>query len=214
MRADRVKYYVTHPRKILTQLGVRGLFNWMPDKQYIKMIFRSEMGYPLNLDKPKTYNEKLQWLKLYDHNPLYCSLVDKYEVKGYVAERIGDDYIIPTLAIWDSVNDIAFDKLPDRYVLKCTHDSGSIVICKGKESFDYEAAKKKLEKCLAKSFYKSGREWPYKNLKPRIIAEKYMEDPDTDELRDYKFFCFDGNIKAMFIATDRQSKDKTPRKPL
>lgn len=164
------------------------------------------MGKKLKLKNPKTYSEKLQWLKLYDRNPEYIKLVDKYEVKPYVADKIGEEYIIPTLGIWDHVEDIDFDSLPEQFVLKCTHDSGGLVICKDKAGLNIEEAKKKLSAALKNNFYYQGREWPYKNVKPRILAEAYMEDSVTEELRDYKFFCFDGVAKAMFVASERQKE--------
>lgn len=176
-----------------------------PEK-YIKKVFYKRMGYPLNLDSPQTYNEKLQRLKLYDHNPLYTKLVDKYEVKQYVADEIGNQYVIPTLGVWDRFDDIDFHSLPNQFVLKCTHDSGGIVICKDKEHFDMSKARKLLNKHLRRNFYYMGFEWPYKNVKPRIIAEKYMEDLETQELRDYKFFCFNGVVKMLFVATERQKE--------
>ncbi len=178
----------------------------IPDKEYLKLRYRFLMKRKLNLDNPKRYTEKLQWIKLYDRKPLYSTLVDKYEVKEYVAKIIGDEYIIPTLGVWDKFEDIDFDTLPDQFVLKCTHDSGGIVICRDKKSFDTEAARETINSCMKHKYYYRGREWPYKNVKPRIIAEKYMEDAKTSELRDYKFFCFDGQVKALFIATDRQKK--------
>lgn len=154
---------------------------------------------------PITFNEKLQWLKLYDHKPVYTTMVDKYEAKQYVADRIGKEYIIPTLGVWDRFDEIDFSKLPDQFVLKCTHDSGGLVICKDKSQLDLDSARKKINNCLKRNYFWVGREWPYKNVKPRIIAEKYMEDPETKELRDYKFFCFNGVAKALFIASDRQT---------
>lgn len=178
----------------------------IPDKLYLKMLFRHRMGYKLNLDNPNTYNEKLQWLKLYNRKPEYTQMVDKYEAKKYVAGIIGEEYIIPTLGVWDSVDDIDFAALPNQFVLKCTHDSGGIVICRDKSSLDINSAKQTLRKGLKKNFYSRNREWPYKNVKPRIIAEQYMVDESGYELKDYKFFCFDGEPKAMFIATDRGVK--------
>lgn len=160
------------------------------------------MGYPLDLDNPKTFNEKIQWLKLYDRRPEYTTMVDKYEVKKYVGSLIGEDYIIPTLGVWDRVEDIDFDSLPNQFVLKCTHDSGGISICRDKKTFDIEKAKERLDKFMKRDFYMLWREWPYKNVKHRIIAEKYMED-SSGELRDYKIFTFNGVAKALFIATDR-----------
>ena len=176
-----------------------------PEK-YLQRMFYKRMGYELNLQNPQTYNEKLQWMKLYDHNLLYTKLVDKYEVKQYVSDTIGSQYIIPTIGVWDKVRDIDFEKLPNQFVLKCTHDSGGLVICKDKNSFDTSKAEKILKKSLKRNFYYMGFEWPYKDVKPRIIAETYMEDSKTKELRDYKFFCFDGVVKALFIATERQKE--------
>ena len=181
-----------------------GLLNFLDDKAYLKLMYKIHMGKSLNLDHPQTFNEKLQWLKIHDRNPLYTTLVDKYEVKKYVADKIGEQYIIPTLGVWNHFDDIDFDSLPDQFVLKCTHDSGGLVICRDKSKLNKRAAKEKLEKCLKRNYYWSGREWPYKNVKPRIIAEKYMEDSETSELSDYKFYSFQGVIKAMFIASGRQ----------
>ena len=179
------------------------LFAFIPDKQYLQIMYRIRMGKKLNLDNPQTFNEKLQWLKLYDRRPEYTIMVDKYEAKKYVADRIGSEYIIPTLGVWDKFDDIDFDKLPNQFVLKCTHDSGGLVICRDKKTLDIQEARKKIEKSLKSNFFWVGREWPYKNVKPRIIAEEYMEDETDHELRDYKFFAFDGVAKALFIATDR-----------
>lgn len=179
------------------------------DQTYIKMRWKLSMDYSLNLENPQTYNEKLQWLKLYDRRPEYVKMVDKYEAKELVSSIIGSQYIIPTLSVYDSVEDIDFDKLPNQFVLKCTHDSGGVVICRDKKTLNIENAKKKLLHGLKHNFYYQNREWPYKQVKPRIIAEQYMED-DNNELIDYKFFCFNGKVKALFIATDRQnSKEET-----
>ena len=178
----------------------------IPDELYLRWKWRLVMGYKLPLDNPQTYNEKLQWLKLYNRKPEYVQMVDKYEAKHYVANIIGEEYIIPTIGVWDSIDAINFDELPNQFVLKCTHDSGGIVICKDKSKLDVNAAKRKLKKGLKSNYYYQNREWPYKNVKPRIIAEQYMEDSDTHELRDYKFFCFDGVMKALFIASERQVK--------
>lgn len=178
----------------------------VPEEWYLKRKFKKQVGYPLNLDNPRTFNEKLQWLKLRDHNPLYTKMVDKYEAKKYVAELIGEEYIIPTLGLWNHFDEIAFDTLPNQFVLKCTHDSGSIVICKDKNTFDKQAAKKKLERGLRYNYYyRGGFEWPYKNVKPRIIAEKYMVDESQTELKDYKIMCFNGQAKCSFVCTGRGS---------
>ncbi len=189
-------------------LKKRNLLSILPDEAYISWHYRVSFGKKLNLKNPKTYNEKLQWLKLYDRNPIYTTLVDKYAVKRYVASIIGEEYIIPTLGVWDKFDDIDFNKLPNQFVFKCTHDSGGLVICKDKKHFDKNKAKEKINKSLKTNYYLCGREWPYKNVKPRIIAEQYMEDTETEELRDYKFFCFDGKVKALYIATDRQKPNE------
>lgn len=177
----------------------------IPDRAYIQMYYFAHFKKFCNLKNPKTYNEKLNWLKLHDKNPIYTRIVDKFEAKEYVKDIIGDQYIIPTLGVWDNFDDIDFDELPQQFVLKCTHDSEGLVIVKDKDKLDKEMAKNKIESALKQNFFYIGREWPYKNVKPRIIAEKYMEDHIDGELRDYKFFCFDGEPKAMFVASDRAS---------
>ena len=177
----------------------------LPDKAYIQLYYFARFHRLCNLKEPKTFNEKLQWLKLYDRRPEYTGMVDKYEVKKYVADKIGSEYIIPTLGVWDRFDDIDFDALPERFVLKCTHDSEGLVIVKDKKTLDRAAAKEKLESAMKQNFYYIGREWVYKNVKPRIIAEEYVEDHATGELRDYKFFCFDGTPKAMFTASGRSA---------
>lgn len=200
-----LKYCIDKSYRLLARIVSRR-FKWLSDQKYVGLIFRANMGYWMDWKSPKTYNEKLQWLKVFYHNPLWTKLVDKFEVKDYVAGLIGDEYVIPTLGVWDNYDDIDFDKLPNQFVLKCTHDSGGLVICKDKSRLDMEAARKKIEKSLSFNYYWRNREWPYKNVKPRIIAEQYLEDSKTSELRDYKFFCFNGQVKAMFIATDRGKK--------
>lgn len=174
------------------------------DELYLKLLYRVNMHKPLNLKSPTTFNEKIQWLKLYDRNPLYTVMVDKCEAKKYVAKKIGEQYIIPTLGVWDRFDEINFDRLPVQFVLKTTHDSGGVVICKDKGVFDREKARQILEHSLKRRYFLNTREWPYKNVKPRIIAEQYMVDESGYELKDYKIFCFDGLPKAMFIASDRQ----------
>lgn len=182
---------------------VYNLSKFVPDRVFLKILFRKYTGNELNLKNPRTFNEKLQWLKLYNHNPLYTNLVDKYEVKRYVSDLIGEEYIIPTLGVWKSFDEIDFENLPQQFVLKCTHDSGGIVIVQDKSKFDKEAAKKKIEKCLKDNFYYKGREWPYKNVHPKIIAEKYMVDESGTELKDYKFFSFNGKVKMIQVDYDR-----------
>lgn len=200
---------IKKPSLLFMTFGHRGLFNWMSDEQYLRIAYKIKMGKPLELENPQTFNEKIQWLKLHDRNPIYTQWVDKYEAKKLAAKAIGEEYIIPTLGVWNHFDEIDFSKLPDQFVLKCTHDSGGLVICKDKSKLDMAAAKRKIESCLKHNFFWGQREWPYKDVKPRIIAEAYMEDDITHELRDYKFFTFDGEVKALFIATERGSKEET-----
>ena len=181
--------------------------NLVSDKVFLYFQYRCICGKRLNLKSPISFNEKLQWLKLYDRKPHYPEMVDKHEAKKYVAKIIGDEYIIPTLGVWNRFGEIDFDSLPNRFVLKCTHNSGCIVVCKDKSTFDIKKAETIIKVSLKENFYYSTSEWVYKNLQPRIIAEEYMED-STGELRDYKFFCFDGVPKALFIATDRLNKNE------
>lgn len=184
------------------------LGNLRPDK-FLKRMYSIRTGKELDLENPVTYTEKLQWLKLYDHRPEYATMVDKFAAKEYVAERIGPEYVVPLLGVWDQVEDIDFDSLPERFVLKTTHDSGGIVVCNDKSSLDIAAAKKKLRYFLRRNYYVHNREWPYKNVPHRIIAEAYMEDTSTKELRDYKFFTFGGEPKVLYIAQGRGSSGET-----
>lgn len=201
----RTKHFVEDPEYMLGKLICRIIPNrHIPDKLYLKVLFRGSMGYKLDLRHPKTFNEKLQWLKLHDRNPLYTTLVDKYRVKQWVADKIGEEYIIPTLAVYQSVDEIDLDKLPNQFVLKCNHDSGSVIICRDKATFDLEAAKAKLQKGLNTNYYDCWREWPYKSVPRRIIVEEYFED-ENGELRDYKFFCFDGFAHSVMLCYDRVS---------
>lgn len=175
----------------------------IPDKMYLKLIYRASMGKKLNLNNPVTYNEKLQWLKLYDRKPEYSMMVDKYAVREYIKEKLGKEYLIPLLGVWDKFEDIDFDKLPDQFVLKPNHTSGNVFICKDKKNIDFIKLKKDVNAWLKREYYWLHREWPYKNISPKIIAEKYMVDESGTQLKDYKFFCFNGKVKSLFIATDR-----------
>lgn len=181
----------------------------VPAEEFLKIRYRSEFGKKLNLECPETYTEKLQWLKLYDHRPEYTLMVDKFAVKQYVAERIGEEYVIPLLGVWERIEDIDFASLPEKFVLKTTHDSGGLVICKDKKELDIQRAIKKLTYFLNRRYYDYNREWPYKNVKPRIIAEQYMEDSTYGELRDYKFFTFGGVPKVLYIAQGRGKGEPT-----
>lgn len=191
-------YYITHPTQSFT-IVLTHFCSFLPDKFYLKLMYRAMMGKKLNLKNPQTFNEKLQWLKLYDRKSEYTVMVDKYAVKKYVADKIGEEYIIPTLGVWDKFEDIDFERLPEQFVLKCTHDSGGLVICKDKSKLDIEVIREKIKRSLKNDFYLMGREWPYKNVPRKIIAEKFMVDESGVELKDYKFFCFDGQPKFFKI---------------
>ena len=174
-------------------------FKHLDDERYLKMLYRARIGRPLDLENPRTFNEKLQWLKLHDRNPLYTTLVDKAEVKPWVAERIGWEHVVPTLGVWDSFDEVDFDALPERFVLKCTHDSGGLAICRDRSTFDMRAAKRKIERSLSRNFYWSGREWPYKDVKPRVLAEEYL-DAGGPDITDYKFYCFHGEPRFLYVS--------------
>lgn len=178
---------------------------WIPDETYLRIVYWLDLKKRLDLDHPKTYTEKLQWLKLYYRHPLLTTMVDKLEVKKMVADLIGEEYVIPTLGSWSSVEEIEWDKLPNKFVLKTNHDSGNfgVVICKDKESFDKKKAMQRLNQSLCRDSYQIGREWPYKNVKRRIFAEQYIENTSIGDLMDYKFYCFNGTAQYLCICSGR-----------
>lgn len=210
----KMAYLLTHePHIIMLMLSSRGLFNWMSDEQYLRILYRLAMRERLDLENPNNYNAKLQWLKLNDRKDIYSVMVDKYDAKQYIASVVGEEYLIPTLGVWNNFEEIDFASLPNRFVLKCTHDSGGVSICRDKENYDIDRARKKIQKSLRRNYYYLYREWPYKSLKPRIIAEEYMEEGDGEGeenvLTDYKFFCFDGVPKIMYISKDKAQQPYT-----
>lgn len=196
--------------KFLTQknyrtlyLAAKGKYDCLPDKDYLEMIFPVYFGDSLNLENPQTFNEKLQWLKLYNRQPGYTLMVDKYRVRKYIQEQIGEKYLIPLLGVWDKPELIDFGILPNQFVLKCNHNSGmGMYICKNKSEININKVKKSLERGLQEKYYLRGREWPYKNVQPRIIAEKYMSD-ESGELIDYKVHNFNGEPKFILVCKDR-----------
>ena len=200
-------YLIYHPKRIALRIW-NAVAPIVPDKLFLAVKFRLTMGYWMDFSNPKTYNEKLQWLKLFDRQPEYSQMVDKAGAKEYVAKKIGEQFVIPTIGLWDRPEDIPWDELPNQFVAKVTHDSGGIVICKDKSMLDFHAAIKKLSNGLKRDYYAVSREWPYKNVKRRIIVEQYMVDESGYELRDYKFFCFNGEPKMLFIATDRENPNE------
>lgn len=208
MKLDNIKAFIVDPVARFNILSSRGFLNGISDEKYLKKYYKLRMGKELNLDNPQTFNEKIQWLKLYDRKDIYTTMVDKYEAKKYVSEIIGEQYIIPTLGVWDRFKDIDFDILPDRFVLKCTHDSGGLIIVRDKNQLDIRAAERKINKCLKRNYYYHGREWPYKNVKPRIIAEAYIGNPSEGrDLNDYKLMCFNGKVKCSFVCSERSSDE-------
>lgn len=180
--------------------------NLLCNKFYLKILYRNRLKKNLNLNNPKAFNEKIQWLKLYDRKPEYTKMVDKYEVKEYVKNLIGEQHIIDTLGVYDSFKDINFSELPNKFVFKCTHDSGGVVICKDKKNLDMKDTEKKFKKLLKRNYFYNTREFPYKNVKPRIIVEPFMSDNRNEDLLDYKFMCFNGKVKCSFVCSERRSK--------
>lgn len=179
---------------------IKYFFRFIPDSMYIKIYYRMKFHKKLNLKEPKTFNEKIQWLKLNNKNIVYNKMVDKYKVREYIKDKIGEEYLIPLLGVYEKVEDIDFETLPNQFVIKCTHDSGGLVICRDKTQLDIKSVKKKINKSLRRNYYYYSREWPYKDVKPRIIIEKYMEDKKSKELLDYKFFCFNGQPMFIYIS--------------
>lgn len=203
---SKLQVYWKEPGKMLARFQSRRLRNsaWgrrLSDEEFLKRMFRLYMGKELDLDNPRTYNEKLQWLKLHDRNPEYVRLVDKVEFKKYISEKYGEEYVVPVIGVWDNVDDIDFDALPNKFVLKCTHDSGSFVVCTDKSKLDWVAVKKRMKKFLKREYFWVHREWPYKGLKPRIIAEQFLEAPNDIGVRNCKFFCFNGEPKFLLLGT-------------
>lgn len=185
-------------------LSNRKLLNWMPDRLYLSALWRAYFHKKLDWKNPRSFNEKIQWLKVYDHNPIYAVYADKYAVRQYIADTIGEQYLIPLVGgPWNSFDEIDFSLLPDRFVLKCTHDSGGVVICHGKSEFDQKSAREKIQKSLKRNYYWGGREWPYRDIQPRIIAEQYMESASGSEPKDYKFMMFGGKHRCGFVCTNR-----------
>lgn len=203
MSSERINAIKDNPGVIFTALAKRGFWNWMPDSLYLKILYKVAMSDRLNLKNPIKYNQKLQWLKIHDRKPEYNVFVDKYAVREYVASKIGDEYLNTCLGVWNNVEDIPFDTLPNQFVLKCTHDSGSVIICKDKSQFDVEKAKVKLRKAFKRNYYYTYREWVYKDVTPRIIAEEYIQNLALGDLPDYKVLCFNGEPEIIEVHQNR-----------
>ncbi|MCC8081750.1 MAG: glycosyl transferase [Lachnospiraceae bacterium] len=195
------------PGRIIYAIGIRGGLRFLGSRRFVRLMYHCRNGTWLNLDDPATFNEKLQWLKLHDKNPLCPIWVDKYAAKQYVADCVGEEYVIPTYGVWDGFDDIDFSALPETFVLKCTHDCGGVCICRGKDSWDMHAAKRMITASLKRNYYWVGREWPYRDVPPRILAEKYLGTGENQEesLTDYKVHVFSGVPKVILVCTDRFS---------
>ena len=181
----------------------------IPDKMYLRFKYYVIVGQSIDIEKPISFSEKLQWLKIHDKRPIYTKLVDKYAVKDYVSELIGHEFVIPTYGVWDKFENITFEDLPDQFVLKTTHGGGNfgVYICKDKNQLDIRLLKKKMEGAIKQKAYLRNKEWPYKGVKPRFIAEKYLDDATSTDLIDYKFYCFNGNPKYCQVIRDRNTKE-------
>ena len=203
----KLKEYTKEPRKLMGYFQSRRLrySNWgkqLSDEDFLKKLYRIYMGKELDLENPKTYSEKLQWLKLHDRKPEYAHLVDKVEFKEYISGKYGEEYVVPIIGVWDDIDDVDFDALPDRFVMKCTHDSGSFVICSDKSKLDWSAVKKRMKKFLDRDYYWVHREFPYKGLKPRVIIEQNLAEKPGQVIRNVKFFCFNGEPKCFLLGTN------------
>lgn len=199
-----IKKIVNHLKWRLDKMGV---FNHLSDEKYLKFCYFLRIGKKLNLYNPKTFNEKLQWLKINDRNPRYINMVDKYEVKKYIESTIGLEYVIPTFGIYNSFQEINFEKLPKRFVIKCTHNSGGVVVVNDKDKINIKDLEKKFNRMLKKNFFYVGREWPYKNIVPRIIIEENIQEEDSKEqIKDYKIMCFNGEPKCSFVCSNRNAE--------
>lgn len=201
---NKIKAFLTDPNFRLSILASRGFYNRMSDEDFLKRKYKLKFGESLDLENPQKFQEKLQWVKLNDRKPIYHQMVDKYDAKKFISERVGEQYVIPTLGIWEKFDDIDFDSLPNKFIIKNTHDSGNYYICKDKLKLDKKVMKSRLRiKTLNRDYYVENREWPYKGLKPRIIAEPLLEDINAPYLRDFKFYCFNGEPRIFYITSDK-----------
>lgn len=195
-------YYLSNKPNYLLEYLWKKVGRFLPNEPYLRVLFRIKMGYWMDFNNPKTFCEKLQWLKLHDHNPLYHKIVDKYEVKKYVADLIGDEHIVKLYGVWNSIDEVDFDSLPNSFVLKHTGDSGGLVVCKNKKALDWEAAKQKMKfNPSSKNYYLSNREWAYKDVRPRIIAEEYIDSLGKPESIEYKITCINGKVKMITVCS-------------
>lgn len=198
-----VDFNITQMKQLLWNMYVwvrNAIGKYLSDETYIKWVYRINNGEKLNLDNPQTFNEKLNWIKLFDRNPQYTRMADKYEAKEFVSNRLGTtDYTVPCLGVFNSFDEIDFDKLPDRFVLKTTFDSSGVFVVRDKSKFDKENAKNRIAKSMKSDYFIASREWPYKNIPHRLIVDQFLDNHTEHELTDYKFWCFNGEPKVVYV---------------
>lgn len=202
-----IRLFVSNRNNIIKTLGRNNMLNWMSDESYIKLAYKNTFGKKLDLNNPISFNEKLQWLKLYDRKREYITYVDKFAVREYIEKTIGKDYLIPLIGVYESVDVIPWGELPNSFVLKCTHGSGCNIICKDKNHLNIQEAKNKLNRWMKTNYFWNCREWPYKNVKPRIVCEEFITDKETTP-DDYKVLCFNGKAKLIMVHIDRYGDHK------
>ena len=210
-KLHNIKKKITRPEIFIYNICMYDRHQFAPfvsDRFFLRCLYKKHLNKSLNLNNPTSFNEKLQWLKLYNRNPLYQQMVDKAEMKEYVSQIVGEEHIIKTIGVYDSVEEVPFETLPKQYVIKCTHDSGSTIICKNRDLCDTKKIKKELLNRLKKNYYWEGREWPYKNIKPRIIIEEFLFDNEREFPLDYKFFCFNGRMQYFKVDFNRFSNHR------
>lgn len=205
-RVNRFFYYLFNKPSVLLLILLEQISPIIPDRIYLEIRYRIVVGKKLNLNAPKTFSEKLQWLKLYNRKPEYTIMVDKVRAKEYVAAKLGKEFVIPTLGVWDNPDEIDFSALPDKFVLKCNHNSGNgMYICRKKSKMNIVKVKTGLRKGLKENYFLHGREWPYKDVPRKVLAEKYLNEAEYEDLRDYKFFCFNGEPVYCQVISGRDS---------
>ena len=207
-------HYLINDKAHFMDSCIKKIAFFLPDKIYISLRYRFYMGTWINWKKPKTFTEKINWLKIYNRQPQFTQMVDKYAVKDYVSNIIGEDYIIPTLGVWNSIEEVDFSSLPEQFVMKTTHGGGScgIIVCKAKSRLNYIDVRNKIKKALKIDIYREYREWPYKNVKKRILVEKYMvpkkmQNNPLYDLTDYKFYCFNGEPIYCQVIRNRNEEE-------
>lgn len=204
----KIGEYIRHPSRFVNHLLKRKLARLLPNTLFLSLKYRMSNGKKCNLKEPHTYNEKLQWQKMNDHNPLYPRIVDKHEVRSHVSSLIGESYLVPLVGVYDDPSAITLDTLPEKFVIKPTHTSGDVLFCYDKNIFDWENAHKVMSQWMNSNYYWYDREWPYKEIKPRIIIEHLIKTEDGNPPKDYKIFCFAGEPKMAFVASDRPDDTK------